>query len=81
LKATGRAVSEGLKASLEPFATGRTNDEWREHLFDLCESAVEIRLKMRRHPSRWTFGSWDDYNLKFPSVSNNGAPIIPAQLE
>jgi hypothetical protein len=81
LQSTDRTVAAELSHYLEAYAIDPADPNRADHLEELCHSAVRIKRKIRRHPSTWAFGTWDEENIQFPSVLANGAVVLEAQYE
>jgi hypothetical protein len=81
MRIIGRIVAQDLSRSLEPYVNDPSNEDRHENLLELCRMATRIRKMIRTHPSDWTFGTWDDEEMQFPSVMNNGAVVIDARLD
>jgi hypothetical protein len=78
VKGIGAAVAEYLSQKLEKFAKDPQDQDRGDHLVELCRSAEAIKWEMRKHPSKWDFGSWD--GVQFPKVLANGVEVLKAAV-
>ncbi|KAI9781156.1 MAG: hypothetical protein M1839_006264 [Geoglossum umbratile] len=78
------AEANQLSDFLGPYAKDPASRSRADHLITLCETGARIKQMTDRHPSNWTFGSWESRQgavIQFPSVLKDQQEVMPAEYE
>jgi hypothetical protein len=65
------AVLSDLADKLGSYASNPADDRREDHIERMCTSADRIQRMVRRHPSKWSFGRFNQ-SVWFPSVYQDG---------